>query len=506
MKSMYHYTIICPLLFIVVFIFSCNGQSDLEELEKQKSKKYSELDKLINTYAEYGEFNGAVLIAKEGKVIYQKGFGFANLEWNIPNETDTKFRIGSITKQFTAMLIMQLVADKKLDLHLPIATYLPAYPQENGSKITIHHLLTHTSGTPNSYESPRPKVDKPDMVIPDNYVPRELVNAFSGYPLEFAPGDRFKYSNAGYTLLGYIIEEVTNKSYEQVLQERIFIPLNMRNTGFEKHRRLLKNRASGYFKNWGELYNANYIDMSSVYAAGALYTSVEDLFLWDQALYTQKLLPKKYMDLIFTPHVPDPDYGGDYGYGWSLVNKPLGSSMEKVLTVGHDGVIDGFCALFTRIPTSKTSIILLSNIRRAPLNTMTKGIMGILYEKAYDFPKQSLAYSLLDVIDKDGIDKGIEYFESTKNDPAFYLEEDELNIISYRLLKSDRAKIAADVLKLGIVAFPEAFNLYDSYGEILMTLGKNKEAIENYKKSIQLNPANENGIKMLKKLGAAIEK
>lgn len=502
MKKIYQCLSICSFLLSIPFIISCSRQSTSGELTNNISDlKTDQLNALIGQYAEYGDFNGAILVAEEGEIIYKKGLGLANMEWNIPNQTNTKFRIGSITKQFTAMLIVQLASENKLDLHKSISTYLPEYPKHNGDKITIHHLLTHTSGTPNSYDSPTPKVDKPDMIIPDNYTPEGLVKVFSNLPLDFTPGEKFSYSNSGYTVLGLIIEKITQKPYSQVLQEKIFTPLNMKDTGFEQHRPLITNRASGYFQSWGQYYNANYIDISSVFAAGAIYSTVEDLYRWDQALYTEQLLPKKYMDLIFTQHSIDPDYGGYYGYGWGMMDKPLGNSIDQIATISHDGVIDGFCALFTRIPSSKSSIILLSNIRRAPLNALTKGIMGILYDKSYDFPKKSIAYSFLEAINTEGITKGIEHYETIKNDSTYYLAEDEMNIISYRLLQSDRAKLAAVVLKLGIEAYPNAFNLYDSYGEVLRTLGNKRGAINNYKKSVQLNPENTNGLKMLEELG-----
>ena len=485
----------CLLLFFLISLVSCSGQSGLSNKEERVRK----LSDLISTYSEYGEFNGAVLVATEGEVLYKKGFGLANMEWDIPNQSNTKFRIGSITKQFTAMLIVQLVEEGKLDLHTPISNFLPEYPAHSGDRITIHHLLTHSSGIPNSYEETKSKPFKPD-----NFSAEELVAEFSALELEFKPGERFSYCNAGYTLLGYLIESVTGKSFEESLKQQILGPLNMANTGFDKHRQLSKNRASGYFENWGDYYNANYIDMSAVFAAGAMYSTVEDLFLWDQALYTDKLLTGKYRDLLFTPHIPDPGYGGYYGYGWSIKDKALGNTGETIQTIGHDGVIDGFCAVFTRIPSTQSSIVLLSNIRRAPLNAMTKGIMGILHDKNYDLPKKSLAYSLLDVIDEQGINEGLKFYKTAKNDVVYYLMEDEINMVSYKLLQSDRAEEAAEVLKLGIEAFPEAFNLYDSYGEILRVLGDKIESLRNYSKSVELNPENENGLKMIRELEAEI--
>lgn len=496
MKIAYLHRSICALLFIT-FTLACNGQPNTSESPAQSANsKFTELDALISKYADYGDFNGAVLVAEEGKVIYQSGFGFAEMEWEIPNQTNTKFRIGSITKQFTAMLVVQLAAADKIDLHQPISTYLPTYPQAQGDQITPHHLLTHSSGIPNNYESTKPKA-----IRPDNHSSAELVAEFAALPLEFTPGEKFSYCNAGYTLLGHMVEKVLGQPYEQVLQDSIFQPLNMHNTGFDKHRMLINNRASGYFKSWGETYNANYIDMSSVYAAGGLYSTIEDLLLWDQALYTNQLLPQEYLNLLFETHIADPDYGGHYGYGWSIKKKPLGNSDNQVLTFSHDGVIDGFCAIFTRIPATKSSIILLSNIRRAPLNAMTKGIMGILYQQPYDQPLRSLAYAMQDTINAAGIAAGVSYFQTFKQDTTFYLSEDEMNVVSYRLLESDRAQEAATVLELAITVYPQAFNLYDSYGEVLNVLGQKAASIENYQKSLELNPGNDNARRMLKQLG-----
>lgn len=465
----------------------------------------NQIDELVQTYADYGEFNGSILVANEGKVVYKKGLGLANMELDVANKTDTKFRIASVTKQFTAMLIVQLVAEYKLDLHTPISTYLPDYPKANGDRITIHHLLTHSSGTPNSYESPKPKVDKPDMIIPDNYKSVDLVNEFSSLKLEFTPGEKFDYSNSGYTLLGYIIETITGKKYHEVLQEKILAPLGMKNTGVDQHRKIIKNRAKGYFKSWGEYYNANYTDMSSVSSAGSIYSTVEDMFIWDRALYTDKLLNKKYRDSIFIKYIEDPSYGGYYGYGWTIINMQKGNSDNYVQTLMHDGVIDGFCAMFIRIPESQNSIILLSNIRRAPLTKMAKGILGILYNEPYSYPDQSLAYSTFAIINEMGIEEGVKHFELFKENDSFYISEQEINIVSYKLLQSNRANVARTILELGIEEFPTAFNLYDSLGEVLMNLGDNKAAIKNYKKSIELNPKNENGIMMLENLGVIVE-
>lgn len=462
--------------------------------------KRDKLESLLDTYAAYGEFSGAILVEQGSELAFKKAYGFSNIEWEIPNTVSTKFRIGSITKQFTAMLIMILAEEGSIQLHAPISTYLADYPIANADRITIHHLLTHTSGTPNSYDSPKPKVDKPDMVIPDNYRPIDLVLNYSSLPLDFAPGERFSYSNSGYVTLGYIIETVTGQKLEEALQEKILKPLDMNDTGIEKHRHLTMNRAAGYFKSWGQSYNANYVDMSSVYSAGAMYSTVEDLNRWHRALLTDKLVSFESLELISTPYAVDSDYHGHYGYGWSMTDKQIGDSQERVPILFHDGVIDGFCAFSIRMPGDSSSIILLSNFRRAPLNAMIRGILGILNDQPYSYPDKSAANELLDNINEKGIDLASEIFDSRIDREGYYVSENELNVVSYKLLQADRAPLAARVLEMAIEVYPEAFNLYDSYGEILRELGRLDESIKNYEKSLELNPKNENAKQMLKEI------
>lgn len=461
--------------------------------------KAEQIDKLISMYAEYGKFNGSVLVSDRGKVIYKKGFGMANMEWDIPNKPNTKHRLGSITKQFTAMLILQLAADGKLDLQAPISTYLPDYPKDKADKITTHHLLTHTSGIPNYTAFPRFFQDESR----NPYTPEEFVKKFQDKDLDFNPGEEFSYSNSGYFLLGVIVEKLTGKTYEALLHENIFKPLNMNDSGYDNHANILKNRATGYERNGNGYVNSNYLDMSLPYAAGSLYSTAEDLYLWDQALYTNKLLPKKYMDMYFKPYIPA--FGNaHYAYGWGVGNVPLGKSTDSIYTIGHGGGINGFNTNITRAPSDKSLVVLLSNAGGAPLNQMTRAILGITHGKDYSLPKQSIANSLLAVIQDKGIDAGMAHYESIKDSENYELIEREMNSIGYQLMNDEKVEAAAKVFKINIDAFPKSSNVYDSYAEALMNLGKNDLAIEYYKKSLDLNPNNQNGIDYLKKLGADI--
>ena len=458
--------------------------------------KAEEVDKLLDLYHEYGKFNGSALVAEQGKVVYKKGIGMANMEWDIENTTDTKHRLGSITKQFTAMLILQLAADGKLDLQAPITDYLPDYPNGHDPQITTHHLLTHTSGIPNYTAFPGFFKDQSR----DPYTPDEFVKKFADEKLDFTPGEKFTYSNSGYFLLGVLIEKVSGKTYEAMLQENIFTPLNMNDSGYDHHGEIIKNRATGYEKQGNEFVNSNYIDMSIPYAAGSLYSTVEDLYLWDQALYTNKMLSKEYMVLYFKPYINA--WGNShYAYGWGVGKDVIGNTTDSIYTISHGGGINGFNTNISRSPSDKTLIVLLNNTGGAPLNQMTQSIRAILKGKTYDLPKKSVAYDVLGVIQSDGIEAGTAHYNKIKDADNYDLNENEMNQVGYQLMGSDKIEEALQVFKLNIEAFPKSSNAYDSYGEAFMKLGKNDQAIENYKKSIELNPGNQGGIDMLKKLG-----
>ena len=465
--------------FLFLFTFATTFAQD-------KSKQ---IDELLSKYNQYDQFNGSALVAENGKVILKKGYGSANMEWNIPNQPDTKFRLGSITKQFTALLIVKLAEEGKIKLDVPITTYLPDYPKENGDKITINNLLTHTSGIPNYTSAPNFLKEK----AKNPYSPADFVKTFSSLPLEFKPGEKFAYSNSGYFLLGYIIEKITGKTYEQYLQEIIFTPLKMVNSGYDHSDIIIKNRAAGYEKQGKKIVNASYLDMSIPYAAGSLYSTVEDLYLWDQALYTNKLLSEKSMESLFKPYILMGD--GGYGYGWFLSEINVGT--KKVKLIEHGGGINGFNTNISRIPSDKILIVLLNNTGRAVLSEMTENIRNILYNQPIDQPKKSMAFELLEVFSQKGVKGGTEIYAKLKNDPTYGIKEGDMNNVGYQLLQTGKKKEAIEIFKINVEAFPKSGNVYDSLGEAYLADGDKNLAIINYKKSIELDPSNEGGKKAL---------
>ncbi|MDB5242452.1 MAG: serine hydrolase, partial [Spirosoma sp.] len=415
--------------------------------------------------------------------------------WKIPNTPDTRFRLGSITKQFTAMLIMQLVEQGKLKLDGKITDYLPDYPKITGDKITIHHLLTHTSGIP-SYTG-FPKFFENDSRDP--YTPEAFIKKFADLPLEFEPSTKFSYDNSGYFLLGVIIEKVTGKTYATVLKENIFTPLKLSDTGYDLADPLIVKRAAGYEKRNGGYVNAPYLDMSIPYAAGSLYSTVEDLYRWDQALYTDKLLPAKAKETMFTPFL------ANYAYGWGVGKTKVGQLKDSLLLIEHGGGINGFNTLISRVPKDRQLVILLNNTGSAPLNTIRTNILNILYGQPVDPPKKPVTDLLRQSILSEPLTQSRQKFNAWKADKTYMLTEGEVNQLGYELMSDGKLTESIAVFTLNAEAFPDSYNVYDSRGEAYMKAGNKSAAIEDYKKSIALNPRNTNGFAKLKELGEPME-
>ena len=294
--------------------------------------------------------------------------------------------------------------------------------------------------------------------------------------------------------MGYIIEKVSGKSYEQYLQETILTPLKMVNSGYDHADIILKNRAAGYEKKGKQIINAFYLDMSIPYAAGSLYSTVEDLYLWDQALYTTKLLSEKSMESLFKPYIKAGN--GFYGYGWFLEEEPNGDK-AKLKVVEHGGGINGFNTVISRIPADKNLVVLLNNTGGTILDEMNAGIRAILYNQPLKQPKRSLAFELLDVFSQKGTTAGATTYKKLKNDPTYGIKEEDINRVGYELLQNGKKKEAIEVFKINTETFPKSGNAYDSLGEAYLADGDKKLAIENYTKSIALDPSNENGKKVL---------
>src|SRR5258708_11176410 len=306
----------------------------------------------MQRHSAVGDFSGAVLVARDSRILYQHAFGYANLEWKIPNDLQTKFEIGSMTKQFTALLVLQLVNQGKIKLDGHLSDYLPYYRRDTGNRIIISQLLSHTSGVPNFILAPG-FMESPASRT--KYSVKDFAQNYCSGNLEFEPGTKFNYSNSGYFLLGAVLEQVSGSSYEQLLKDRIFAPLGMNDSGYTHGETIIPHRAAGYERSGKGLQNARFYDMSIPFAAGALYSTVGDLLLWDQALYGERLLPANLRDLLFKPNLEN------YGFGWAILVPKLGSPYAGERVLMHGGAIFGFQSVIQRIPKYRELIVLLDN-------------------------------------------------------------------------------------------------------------------------------------------------
>jgi CubicO group peptidase (beta-lactamase class C family) len=333
----------------------------------------SRVEEYIAARVKRDHFSGSILIAREGKVLFSRGYGLANHELDVPNTPQTKYRLGSITKQFTAMAILILQQQGKLKVHDKIKKYLPDAPKA-WDEITIEHLLTHTSGIYNYTESLEFL-----KTLPVRVTLTELIAKFKDKPLNFKPGEKFSYSNSGYIVLGQIIETASGQNYPSFLKLVIFDPLAMNETGYDNATSILKHRASGYVRRLGiVLTNCDYVDMSIPHAAGALYSTTLDLLKWDQALYTEKLVPRKSLDAMFTPHK-----GNDgYGYGW-MIDKSFGQTRYE-----HGGAIMGFVTIIERYPDDKLLVVALSNLENSPIGAIGTDLAAIALGQRYVVPRE----------------------------------------------------------------------------------------------------------------------
>ena len=457
--------------------------------------KAAKIDQLISLYQKYGQFNGSALVADNGKVVYKKGVGLANMEWNIPNAPDTKFRLGSITKQFTSTLILQLVEQGKIKLDGKLTDYLPDYRKDTGDKVTIHNLLSHTSGIPSYTSLPGffQNVSRNPFTVGD------FIKKYASGDLEFEPGTKFVYDNSGYFLLGAIIEKVTGKPYEQVLKENIFDPVGMKNSGYDRWGTILNKRATGYSRTPRGYQTAPYLDMSIPYAAGSLYSTVEDLYLWDQALYGEKILSAKSKELMFKPNL------NNYGYGFVMIKATFAPpSKLEVPVIQHNGGINGFSTTIVRMTNEKRLIVLLDNAEDGQhLGEITLGIMSVLYDQPVDNPKRSITETVMNTISEKDVASAIARYrelKAGKTASEYNFAETELNQLGYQLLRMNKVTDAIEIFKLNVEMYPQSANMHDSLGEGYMIHGDKELAIASYKKSLELDPKNTNATTKLAEL------
>ncbi|SHH33071.1 CubicO group peptidase, beta-lactamase class C family [Clostridium collagenovorans DSM 3089] len=370
------------------------------------------INEYMNAYTELWPFSGAVVVSDKGKVIFNESYGMANIEHSVRNTIKTKYKIASLTKQITCMGIMILKEMELLSTEDSIKKFFPDYA-EFDERITIHHLMTHTSGLYNDFSVIDPYLIMGKCLLTQ----KEIFHLFKDMPLEFEPGEGWSYCFFGYYLLGVIIERVSGKSYIQFIKDNIFDPLGMNNSGIDDYREILHDKASGYFSS-GDKLICSEIDTMSAFSAGALYSTITDMLLWDEALYSEKLISKETMKEIFTP------YKEGYGYGWVI------DSYLNRKRVRHSGGGNGFNHQFHRYMDDKVTILVLSNYGFSNSISINENIAKIVFGDEYPMPSKPKEYNLdLNVYDSNyaGIYEE-EYFKyefKRDKDKLYFIQEDK---------------------------------------------------------------------------------
>ena len=369
-----------------------------------------QIDALMQEVYKDNEPGAAIIVTKDGKTVFRKGYGMANFEHNITIEPQMVFRLGSISKQFTAVCILMLYEQGKLDLQDDITKYIPDYPTQ-AYKITIEHLLTHTSGIKSYTGMPEwLKMMRDDLTV------EEMINLFKNQPMEFAPGTKWNYNNSGYFLLGAVIEKVSGMTYEEFLQKFIFEPLGMKDTYYDNPSRIIPGRVSGY-KSAGEGFeNSDFISLTQPYAAGSLASSVDDMAKWDAALYTEKLVKQETLQKAWKSYQLSSGKLTGYGYGWAVME------FNGIKLISHGGGIPGFITEGLRLPEEKIYVSILTNLgdKLVP-ELLAFKIASLVAGKPYEEPKgMELDPSLLESL------PAVYEMKLEGFDTAIYKKEDKL--------------------------------------------------------------------------------
>jgi len=351
-------SILYMIILIIISALLLNGCGNDESNKSNEIKDLKESTNVLNKniqlkisnyikdYSKEYEFSGTILVAQGSTIILNRAFGMADYENDIPNTTQTAFEIASTTKQFTATAILKLQENKLLNVQDKLSKYIPDYP--NGDEIKIYNLLNHTSGVHDYVESS-------ESIESGNNAStlEELIELFKNKPLDFDTGTEFEYSNSNYILLGYIIEKVSKKNYKDYIKENILKPLNLSNTGFLSNKTTIKDKAIGYDtidNSENEYKKAIDTEGSLISSAGEIYSTVEDLYRWEEALYAGKIINKESLKEMFTPN------SSDYGYGWFVYESSKGNKI-----ISHGGNLSGYTSYVKRNVDKKYLIIILSN-------------------------------------------------------------------------------------------------------------------------------------------------
>ena len=489
------------LLLALLLSFTISAQKKPNEIEQFVSELDQKIPQLLNDFIVPGT---AIAIIENGEIILQKGYGYSNIDKGIKVTNTTGFNIGSISKTVAAWGVIKLVQEGKIELDAPAEKYLTRWhlpkSEFDSDKVTIRRLLSHTAGLSlHGYPGWSPNDDLPTI--------EESLDGKNNGPghveIIMEPGTKWKYSGGGFSILQLIIEEVTEQKFEDYMQTEILNPLGMTSSSYTIDEKIL-NSTSLEHNGFGEVID---FELFTAQAAAGLHTTINDFTKFAQAsLYAnknnqQQILSTSYLQQMMDPA---PASNGRYGLGYQI-DSIKGTS---VTLAGHGGANTGWHAFLRVNPVTNDGFIMITN-GGAGHNIYRQVYCDWIYWKTGESMGNrcnivpSIANKLKSIIEAEGIDKiESQYLELKKNEADEYnFSENQLNQLGYHYLGNDKVNFAVAIFKINVDAFPKSSNVYDSYGEALLKRGDKENAIENYLKSVELNPANEGGIKVLKDLG-----
>jgi CubicO group peptidase (beta-lactamase class C family) len=486
------------VLILVAFILSCKVSGQ-------------EINDFFSALAKNNLFNGSVLIAKSGENTFSNSYGYSNIEKKEKINEKSQFPIASISKTFTAVAILQLKQKGKLNIDDPVQKYLLNFPYPN---VSIKHLISNTSGLTQYYRLFDNAIkEKPEKIFSNEDIIPTLIE--NKVPLSFAPGDKWEYNNVNFCLAALIVEKITGIDFRDYLAQNIFGPAKMKDSFLPKNRKL-KEQNQVELYTYPNFYSTNVVNVqtlketllidekSNFYGPGGIVSTAVDLQKYQKALFSYQILNKKELEEALTPSKLNDgkiasyrfeDKEIAYGLGWQIYTN---DSNEKI--VFHDGLNTGLTSILMHNVTRNQTVVLLSNTA-SPVFVTANEVLKLIDNKPYKMPLQSLSRvygSLLESGNKEKANQLIE--EYLKKPDSYEATERDFNRLGYQFLRLQKTDSSLQTFAAAALIFPNSSNIYDSYGEALLQSGKKEDAIKMYQKSVELNPDNENGKKVLKEL------
>lgn len=479
------------LLFILLFVaFQLTGQSKAEEI-----------DKMMNYASANGYFNGSIAVLDKGKTVYCNSFGYANFHTKKKNDNNTIYELASVTKQFTAMAIMILKEKGKLSYNDSLRKYFPELPY---SGVTIRQMLNHTSGMPDYIREIGFLYWNPEKIYSNEDAIQEL--AKYKLPFHFKPGEKFEYCNTGYMLLASIVEKASGLSFEKFLRINIFKPLGMNYSGlFTRYANMNVKDGNSMNIGHGFVYDlqTNQFELpenvpqlrvvrsfGGLYGDGLIGSSISDMIKWELALATEKLVKNTTLEEAFTSGKTNSGEAIGYGFGWFLQ-----MDKENEFIAQHTGGWSGVRNAVIRWVDKDRILVVLRN-SDIDFTGIQDAVKNILNGNPWVMPKPSMAQTLAIAAGSDNPELLIAKYNQLKPDKAVVSEE-QINQLGYMLLESKKIKCAVEVLKINSESFPQSWNAFDSLGEAYLKAGNTQLAKASYRRSLELNPKNENAKRIL---------